>query len=317
MNKAMTGALGGLILLILAPVFLFIGIGSPPAGAAEPSEVALADIPANLLPVYRAAAQQTCDMPWEVLAAIGKIETDHGRSTLPGVHSGTNSAGAAGPMQFMPGTWAAFRVDGDKDGDTDIYDPIDSIWSAAKYLCHNGAGDGDPEMLRSAIWNYNHSETYVNNVIAQAAEYRRAGAVTPGGGDATAILNNPNFRVYPGGRADLEAGRINQQVIDFLAWTLERHSISVSSLKTGHSELVNGTDKRSNHFFGRGVDISIVDGQAVRDSSAASRAYAVEIDGLVAGRPDEIGVPWGEMENWPGFFNNADHEDHIHAGWDS
>lgn len=309
------------LLLVLLPLIALIGIGPPPAAASEPSELALADIPAHLLPVYQQAAADSCDMPWEVLAAIGKIESDHGRSAMPGVTSGTNFAGAAGPMQFMPGTWAAYRVDGDGDGDTDIYDPVDAIWSAANYLCANGAGDRDaqgnpmPDRLYNAIWHYNHSDAYVQNVIAQAASYRAAGTITPGG-DATELLAHPGFTVYPGGRADLEQGRIDQRVIDFLLWVLERHTISVSSLKTGHSEFVNGKDTRSHHFFGRAVDISVVDGQAVRSSSPASRALAEEINGLQQGRPVEVGTPWPDMEHLPGFFHDNDHLDHLHIGYD-
>jgi hypothetical protein len=316
-SKWIGGVLAALILVVVAPLMMFIGIGPPPAQAAEPSGEALADIPSELLPVYRSAAEETCHMPWEVLAAIGKLESDHGRSDLPGVHSGTNSAGAAGPMQIVTGTWDAYKIDGDDDGDTDIYDPIDSIWSAANYLCANGAGEEDAASLRNAIWNYNHSDAYVDAVIAQAAKYREAGAVTPGGGDATAILNNPNFTVYSGGRNDLENGVISQKVIDFLAWVLERHSISVSSLKTGHSEFVNGTDRQSNHFFGRGVDISVVDGENVRASSPKSRTLAEEINGLGAGRPDEIGTPWSDMSDLPGYFSDEDHTDHLHIGYDS
>jgi hypothetical protein len=115
-------------------------------------------------------------MPWAVLAAIGKHETDHGRSTLPGVRSGSNFAGAMGPMQFMPATWAAMGVDGDHDGLRDVYNPIDAIWSAANYLCHMGAAD--PSRLRAAILHYSGGDPhYVDAVLATAARY----AVSSGG----------------------------------------------------------------------------------------------------------------------------------------
>ncbi|MGQ0680632.1 MAG: lytic transglycosylase domain-containing protein [Actinomycetota bacterium] len=317
---AQAGILLGLMVVLL-PILALIGIGPPPADASEPSELALADIPANLLPIYRAAASESCDMPWEVLAAVGKIESDHGRSTLAGVTSGTNSAGAAGPMQFMPGTWAAYGVDGDGDGDTDIYDPVDAIWSGANYLCANGAGDRDDQgqpdadRLYNAIWHYNHSDEYVNDVIAQAAAYRQAGSIAPGG-HATQLLAHPGLTIYPGGRADLQAGRIDQRVIDFLLWVLERHTISVSSLNSGHTEYVAGSDRRSHHFFGRAVDISVVDSQVVRATSTASRTLAEEINGLEQGRPVEVGTPWPDMENLPGFFHDNNHLDHLHIGYD-
>ena len=75
-----------------------------------------------------------------MLAAIGAIESDHGRSQLPGVGSNVNAFGCcAGPMQFNirngpPSTWQAHRIDGDRDGDTNVYDPADAIASAANYV---------------------------------------------------------------------------------------------------------------------------------------------------------------------------------------
>jgi hypothetical protein len=308
-----------LLLLFLVPAIVIVALEQPPAGAATPSEFALADIPDELLSVYRAAALESCEMPWEVLAAVGKIESDHGRSTMPGVSSGTNSAGAAGPMQFMPGTWAAYSVDGDDppDGIKNIYSPKDAIWSAANYLCANGAGDGTEDRLRNALWHYNHSDVYVQDVLDLAAEYRAAGAGVGQGAGATALLSNPNLVLTPRARGDLEAGIIDQDLVDFLAWSVQRHKISVSVLKTGHSEFVAGTDRRSNHFFGRAVDIYSVDNQTVRDTCVPCRTYAEEIAALGAGRPDETGTPWRDMVGSPGFFSDLAHRGHIHAGWDS
>src|SRR2546428_14118456 len=73
----------------------------------RPSAIAVGDIPSNYLQLYQDAAAACPGLGWTVLAGIGKIESNHGRSNLPGVHSGQNSAGAMGPMQFLAGTWAA------------------------------------------------------------------------------------------------------------------------------------------------------------------------------------------------------------------
>src|SRR5262249_12781814 len=73
-------------------------------GNSEPapaSAFAVADIPATALRDYQEAAQTCPGLSWTVLAGIGKIESDHGRSTLPGVHSGQNSAGAIGPRPVL------------------------------------------------------------------------------------------------------------------------------------------------------------------------------------------------------------------------
>jgi hypothetical protein len=82
----------------------------------------------------------TCHgLSWSVLAGIGTIESDNGQSDLPGVHSGANYAGAEGPMQFEPATFAEYAVDADQAANLSPYDPADAIYSAAAMLCANGA----------------------------------------------------------------------------------------------------------------------------------------------------------------------------------
>lgn len=167
--------LAPLVLLVIGAALVVAAIASVQGG--EPTATAVADIPAELLPVYQEAASATCGVPWAVLAAIGKTESDHGRSTLPGVHSGSNYAGAMGTMQFMAATWEAMGVDGDHDGVKDVYNPIDAIWGAANYLCHEGAGD--PNRLRTAILHYSGGDPhYVDVCLAIAASYATAGVGT-------------------------------------------------------------------------------------------------------------------------------------------
>ena len=72
-------------------------------------------------------------------------------------------------MQFLPATFAAFAVDGDADGITDIRDPADAIYTAAAYLCANHAGR-DADRLRGAIYRYNHANWYVELVLNIAAQ---------------------------------------------------------------------------------------------------------------------------------------------------
>ena len=308
-------------LVAMVPVLLLAGIAEPKPdpGSAGASAEALADIPAELLPIYMKAAKDTCNMPWEVLAAIGKIETNHGRLDAPGVTSGENFAGAGGPMQFLQPTWDAYGVDGDGDGDKDRYDPTDAIWGAANYLCANGAGDGTPERLRNAIWNYNHADWYVDMVLEQAAKYRAAGTGV-GAGDASALLNNPRLILTANARADLQAGIIDQRVIDYLAWGVQSHEIAVSVLKTGHHKYVSGTDRISDHYAcdgcpGRAVDISAIDGEAYSPRCGPCRTFTEKSIALGAGRPDQIGQPWSDLLGPPGVFTDGDHLDHEHAGW--
>jgi membrane-bound lytic murein transglycosylase B len=112
-----------------APAPVTPTVPAPPAGG-------LADIPAGYLQTYRAAAQ-SAGIDWRVLAAIGKNESDHGRSTLPGVASGRNSADCcSGPMQLCTvkscgDVWQFYAVDAGGDGVASVYDPTDSIYAAA------------------------------------------------------------------------------------------------------------------------------------------------------------------------------------------
>ena len=114
-------------------------------------------IPPFLLPIYQAAGTQY-GIRWELLAAINEIETDYGRNL------NVSSAGAQGWMQFMPATWKTYGVDGNNDGLMDPYNPVDAIFSAARYLKAAGA-DKD---IRGAVFAYNHADWYVDSVLLRA-----------------------------------------------------------------------------------------------------------------------------------------------------
>jgi membrane-bound lytic murein transglycosylase B len=142
----------------------------PTGGQPRPSVAAVADIPSGYLRLYRRAGARH-RLPWPVLAAIGKVESDHGRSRLPGVRSGSNWAGACGPMQLgcVPGSkagdaWARY-------GHGRPHDPAAAIPAAARYLVDHGARRN----LDRAIYAYNHSWSYVARVKALARRYARGG----------------------------------------------------------------------------------------------------------------------------------------------
>jgi soluble lytic murein transglycosylase-like protein len=118
----------------------------------------------SYLDLYKRAAKSCPGLSWTVLAAIGQVESDHGRNP------GRSSAGALGPMQFMPATWKSYGLDGDRDGKADIMNPYDAIPSAARYLCEHGAAGGG-QALYKAVWHYNHADWYVQKVLALARAY--------------------------------------------------------------------------------------------------------------------------------------------------
>ncbi|WP_233358807.1 lytic transglycosylase domain-containing protein [Thermomonospora amylolytica] len=119
---------------------------------------------AGYLDLYRQAARRCPGLSWTVLAAIGQVESDHGRN------AGRSSAGALGPMQFLPSTWRHYGVDGDRDGKADIMNPYDAIPAAARYLCDHGAGRGG-RSLYDAVYAYNHAHWYVQKVLDLARAY--------------------------------------------------------------------------------------------------------------------------------------------------
>lgn len=125
---------------------------------------ASADVPPAYRRLYNAAARTCPDMSWTLLAAIGQVESGHGANTS------TSYAGAQGPMQFLPSTFAAYAVDGDRDGDADINDPADAVFTAARYLCANGAGR-TPAATARAVWRYNQADWYVALVLELARQY--------------------------------------------------------------------------------------------------------------------------------------------------
>ena len=121
---------------------------------------------------------------WSVLAAINKIESNFGRNMGP------SSAGAIGWMQFMPSTWLRWGIDANGDGIADPWNPVDAVYSAARYLAATG-GAAD---IRQAVFSYNHAWWYVNDVLQLAELY---------GSSDTAVAD----------AAQQDAGQVDQQAV--------------------------------------------------------------------------------------------------------
>ncbi len=121
--------------------------------------------PSNYLQLFQASAARYCpSLSWTVLAAIGQIESGDGSN------NGPSSAGALGPMQFLPSTWHEWGITAfGATGSPDIMNPFDAVPAAARLLCAAGAGSAGG--LRGAIFAYNHATWYVNEVLALAQEY--------------------------------------------------------------------------------------------------------------------------------------------------
>ena len=154
-------------MLLVVPV-LAIAAVSGRVALAQPSQAAVADIPPDYLLLYEQAAV-AFDVPWQVLAGIGKVECDHGRNPDPACwqEGAENAAGAGGPMQFLASTWQSYGISADGGGTPDRWNPADAIASAANFLKHNGA----PDDIEQAVFAYNHSDSYVQQVLAWAELY--------------------------------------------------------------------------------------------------------------------------------------------------
>jgi hypothetical protein len=228
--------------------------GSPTATAGK--------IPAQLMPIYRAAERQY-GVPWNVLAAINKVETDFGRNL------NVSSAGAIGWMQFMPATWKRYGVDGDHDGQKDPYNPKDAIPAAANYLRASGA----PADLRGALWAYNHATWYVQQVLSLAQSYVQndADSGAPGASvaslspDPGAIADGADCAIAATGPAELDrivtrraprrfallpawamAGRapqpVDARILPDVVWILRTYGLRVTAgREAGHLSHGDGT----------------------------------------------------------------------------
>jgi hypothetical protein len=129
----------------------------PPSGTLRPKIRAAEPLPAERLREHYDRAQRRFGVGWHVLAAVNFVETGFGRLR------NMSTAGARGPMQFMPATWRAYGLGGD------INDPRDAILGAANYLHANGA----PRDNRRALYHYNPSSAYVSAVLRYAEMIRR------------------------------------------------------------------------------------------------------------------------------------------------
>lgn len=180
-NRA-SGALGlvrSVAALVSAPGAALAALTSGVRGAAGPGDTIVSlrsqplpvrpavtgGKPASYLQLFQQSAALYCrGLSWTVLAAIGQIESGDGSNMGP------SSAGALGPMQFMPSTWATWGITAfGEPGPPNIMDPYDAVPSAARLLCVDGGGTSAG--LAGAIYSYNHASWYVTEVLALARQY--------------------------------------------------------------------------------------------------------------------------------------------------
>jgi hypothetical protein len=309
---------------------------------------AAAGIPPDYLVLYQKWGS-AYNVPWQLLAAVGSVESRHGRD--PGAFV-PHTRGVLGPMQFQAGsnklarrtdsagnqgrggTWGMWhRSSGHPPYRMD--DPDDEIAAAAAKIAFDA---GRARLWARALWRYNALHSYRKAVLRRAARLgmnsacgllgkRQAPATvapaTPSKLGAVlaatpkTLLSDDALAFAPAAADDIAHGVADRRLVSLLAWIAQRHHIVVSVIRTGHSRYVGGSHKESNHWFGRAATISEVDGQPVTRGSRAAAALWDELQAAPrALRPDEIGAPWSSPAN-PRWFTGPDEKATVHVGFDA
>ena len=263
----------------------------------------VAGVPDRMLGLYRAQGDI-----WPVIAGIYEIESDHGRSHAPGVHSGVNTFGCcSGPGQFSKPTWRTWGNGGN------VYDPKDSVPATARMLRYwyhqpvtrTCSGTGLSARMVNAIRHYNDACWYVKGVAKWAREYNKR---PPKG-----ITFTSSHGCNP--RADWLAGRPRPELRGLLTKLAVNHRIRISCLNTGHSDNVKGTNRGSIHKDDLAADVDMVDGVPVSPQHP-STALAEDARNLGAAQIGGPVVVCGSNERTPGgnprCFTNQGHKGHWH-----
>ncbi|MFT4261741.1 MAG: lytic murein transglycosylase [Nocardioides sp.] len=271
---------------------------STTSGAVVTAAGAWSDLPAAAQAAYQRAAtvidsaDPSCQLDWTVLAAIGKIESDHGRSggttldangvatpaivgpALTGADGTTAVADtdggsldgdatwdhAVGPMQFLPATWTVVGVDADGDGQRNANDIDDAALAAAVYLCSGSEDLATTAGKEAAVYRYNHSTSYVSSVLATATAYQ-TGFGSADGSVATALLD----------------ARAVTQVSDTTASTTSSSS-TTSAKKTATKSLASSASTSSTAATGSTATSTAVAASPI----AVETATAATTDDLIA-----------------------------------
>jgi hypothetical protein len=302
-----------------------------------------------------AAATACDDITWPLLAGIGKIESNHARHAGTELHPngdttppilgpkldgsgaggnttplpaatwsgrwglGTDWQQALGPMQFLPGAFEHYAP----SPAATPHNIYDAAQAAAALLCDSENDDATTALLR-----YNRSTAYGEQVLHWAALY--ADSTIPPSPGARSLLDNENLALTTPARQDLENGIVDPRLVDLLTHIADQYQIEVLNFRTGHPRckvLPNPTNTGpncavSNHWHGRAADITAVSkpGQplgAVSPHNEPARAIVQSLATLPdePSRPDEVGSPWSDLDDYHGHFSNQLHENHLHIGY--
>ena len=254
-----------------------------------------------------AAAAATAGIPdldpalLEQLRALGAgglqtLDARESRSSLAGVLA---AAAVEGVSLHELGEQLAARMDAPPPAPA----PVPGAAPVHAHLAAYGVAEPPPAAPRAAP-------------AAQVQELRAIPASSTGGStaDAADLLHNSNIAFDPDGIHDIRAGNVDPRLVSVLDRVARDHKISVSAIKSDHGRMTAGGSV-SNHYYGRALDISVVDGRPVGPGNAAARRVAADLMRLPPSiRPTEVGSPW-RFAN-PAYFSDAAHQNHLHIGYD-
>jgi hypothetical protein len=299
------GAIGGLSLIPKQQVL----VCAPAEGTRE-------GIPEAYLRAFQAAAgrYELGESGVWALAAVGRIESDYGEGMT------ADELAANGPLGISDDNWERFAVDGDGDGKIRHESPEDSAATVARMIWASGD-------LRAGLFQHNHAEWYVQAVLADAeglagsCQVKTVAYSVALPGPTNAPINWSNVELSNSlEMVDIQSGAIDPRILNLIGAISQEHTIRISSLRSDHSRNT-ASGNVSNHSYGRAMDIAAIDGVACTDVSPEGPCGTIarQLGALPPGQePTELIYCWDpDGPANPNGFAQADHCDHIHAGFDA
>jgi hypothetical protein len=312
---------------VMARAACFSGIGNGAVGGLSlipkrqelvcaPAEGARVQIPDEYMQAFQDAAgryELGQSGVW-ALAATARVESNFGK--------GMSAADleARGPLGITDDNWDRYAVDGDADGKVKRSSPADSAATLARMIW--AAGD-----LGAGLFQHNHAEWYVEAVLADAEAMKGTcqaktvaySVALPG--PTNAPINWRNVELSNSlEMVDIQSGAVDPRIINLIGAISQQHTITISSLRSDHSKLTSSGNV-SNHYYGRAMDISAIDGIPCTNVSPDGPCgiIARQLGALPPGQePTELIYCWDpDGPANPNGFAQADHCDHIHVGFNS
>ncbi len=245
------------------------------------------------------------------LASVALLESDFGRGMSK------QEMETSGPLGLDGTEWTSFTVDGDGDGRISHADPADSAATLARMIWSRGS-------LRAGLFSHNQAEWYVEAVLAEAEKLEghcKKSTVEWTLSLPTVVIAPINWNNLTLSneleKEDLEKGRIDSRIVGLIGAITQSHEITISALRSDHS-MMTSEGNISNHYYGRAMDIAVVDGVSCTDTApdAPCGELATTLSQLPSpAMPTEL-IYCYDVDGPGPAFARSDHCDHVHVGYD-